>query len=532
MELLQEYNFTFKYKKGADNVVPDALSRRPDHREINSLSVQLDPGLRQRLIDGYQEDHRLKPIYESCLQGSPPPRYSLVDGILCLQRDDILLVCIPSKSDIRLSILHDAHDSAIAGHFGFEKTYGHLHSRFFWPTMAKDTRSYVQTCEACQRNKPSQQRPLGLLQPLPIPDRPWQTVTMDFIGPLPKTARGFDSITVFVDKLTKQIHCVASHTTDNAPQVARIFFDNVFRLHGMPTTIVSDRDTKFTSRFWKELSRLMDVHLAMSTAFHPQTDGQTERANRTLITMLRNFVDQRQTNWDLLLSAAEFAINNATNASTGVTPFFLNSGNHPNVPLALLTPAPGPNPAANDFAQAQSDALILAKESLAAAQERQAANADAHRRDHSFKVGDPVLLNLEDITLPADRTRRSQKLLPRFGGPYTIAEQMSPVSFRLELPSTWKIHPVFHVDRLQPHHSSPASFGQRTPAKPPPVLIDGEEQYVVEAIVEHRRHNNRREYLLQWEGWPREDWTWAPESELSHCKEILTKYKRDHGLRT
>jgi hypothetical protein len=532
MELLQEYNFTFKYKKGADNVVPDALSRRPDHREINTLSVQLDPRLRQRLIDGYKEDHRLKPIYESCLQGSPPSNYSLVDGALCIQRNDLLLVCIPSNSDLRLSLLHDAHDSAIAGHFGFEKTYGHLHSRFFWPSMAKDTRLYVQTCESCQRTKPSNLPPAGLLQPLPIPDRPWQTVTMDFVGPLPKTPRGFDSITVFVDKLTKQVHFAPCHTTDSASQIARIFFDHVFRLHGMPTTIVSDRDTKFTSRFWKELSRLMDVHLAMSTAFHPQTDGQTERANRTLITMLRNFVDQRQSNWDLLLSAAEFATNNATNASTGVSPFFLNSGSHPNMPMSLLTPALGPNPSVNEFVQSQSEALILAKESLAAAQDRQAANADIHRRDHDFKIGDRVLLSLENITLPSDRTRTSQKLLARFAGPHTIVEQLSPVSFRLDLPPSMKIHPVFHVDRFRHYHPSPEALGPRTPARPPPVIVEDEEEYEVEAIADHRRINNKMEYLLQWQGYPREDWTWEPESELAHCKDILNKYKRDHGLRT
>jgi transposase InsO family protein len=532
MELLQEYNFTFKYKKGSDNIVPDALSRRPDHRELNTLSVQLDPRFRQRLIDGYEMDTRLKLIYKSCLEGSPPKNYFLINGVLCVKRNDLFLVCIPADSDLRLSLLHDAHDSVIAGHFGFEKTYGHLRSRFFWPTMAKEVQSYIHTCESCQRNKPSNQLPAGLLQPLPIPDRPWQTVTMDFIGPLPTTPRGFDSVTVFVDKLSKQVHFVASHTSDTASQVARIFFDNIFRLHGLPTTIVSDRDAKFTSRFWTELSRLLDVHLAMSTAFHPQTDGQTERANRTLITMLRSFVDQRQSNWDLLLPAAEFAVNNAVNASSGVSPFFFNTGMHPNVPMSLLAPSPGPNPSANDFVRLQSEALILAKESLAAAQERQATAADTRRRDHDFKVGDQVLLSLENITLPADRTRTSQKLLARFAGPHTIVEQLSPVSFRLELPPTMNIHPVFHVDRFRHYHPSPAVLGPRTPARPAPEIVDDEEEYVVEGIAEHRISNNRREYLVQWEGFPREDWTWEPEDNLAHSKKILNKYKRNHNLRT
>jgi hypothetical protein len=232
----------------------------------------------------------------------------------------------------------------------------------------------------------------------------------------------------------------------------------------MPTTIVSDRDAKFTSRFWKELSRLLDVHLAMLIAFHPQTDGQTEHANRILITMLCNFVDQQQSNWDLLFSAAEFAINNAINSLTGVSPFYLNSGSHPNMPMSLLTPAPGPNPSVNEFIQSQSEALILAKESLGIAQDRQAAYKDVHRQDHNFKVGDQVLLNLENITLSLDQTRSSQKLLVHFAGPHTIVEQISLVSFCLDLPSAMKIHPVFHVDRFRQYHPLPASFGPWIPA--------------------------------------------------------------------
>lgn len=532
MELLQEYNFTFKYKKGSDNTVPDALSRRPDHHELNSLTVQLDTGIRQRLVEGYLTDPRLKPIYESCLEGSPPARYSLADNVLCLERDDTLVVCIPSKSDLRLSLLHDAHDSAIAGHFGFEKTYQHLHSRFYWPSMAKDTKLYVQSCENCQRNKSDLQRPAGLLQPLPIPPQRWHTVTMDFITQLPKTPRGFDSVVVFVDKLSKQTHYIPCHTTTTAPQVARIFFDNVFRLHGMPTTIVSDRDTKFTSRFWKELSRLLDIHLAMSTACHPQTDGQSEKAVQTLKTMLRPFIDQRQTNWDLLLSAAEFAYNNAIHTSTGVSPFYFNKGFNPTVPMSLLTPTPGPNPTVNEFVQAQSDALTLAREAMVTAQERQAANANTRRRDHDFKVGDQILLNLENITLAADRTRQSRKLMSKFSGPYTIVEQHSPVSFRLELPPSMKIHDVFHVDRFRHYHPSPESLGKRTPARPDPDIIDDEEEYEVEEVMEHKRRNKRVEYLVKWQGFPREDWTWEPESNLTHCKDILDRYKRDHGIRT
>jgi RNase H-like domain found in reverse transcriptase/Reverse transcriptase (RNA-dependent DNA polymerase)/Integrase zinc binding domain/Chromo (CHRromatin Organisation MOdifier) domain/Retroviral aspartyl protease len=537
MELLQEYDFDFKYKKGSDNIVPDALSRRPDHQEpdppeqtVNNVEITLDQGLRQRLIDSYEQDSQLGPIYESCLQGSCPPRYSLVDNLLCITRNDTTLVCIPRKSDIRLSLLHDAHDAAIAGHLGFEKTYDAVRRSVYWPRIARDTKEYVATCESCQRNKASHQRPAGLLQPLESPSQRWETVTMDFIVQLPKTARGSDSVVVFVDKLSKQVHFVANKTTDSAADVARLFFDNVFRLHGMPTTIVSDRDTKFTSRFWKELHRLMDTKLAMSTAFHPQTDGQTERANQTLESILRAFVNQRQSNWDLLLSSAEFAYNNATNASTGYSPFFLNSGIHPRVPSSLLQPQSSTNPTVQEFLDEQSSTLILAKEAIEEAQERQARNADAHRRDHGYKVGDQVLLNTENVTVEADRNRPTSKLSARFVGPYTIAEQHTPVSFRLELPPQMKIHDIFHVDRFRPYHPSPESLGQRTHARPPPDIVEGQEEFEAESILEHRTRRNRREFLVLWKGYPHEDATWEPASNLTHSPLVLQKYKRENRI--
>jgi hypothetical protein len=523
MELLQEYDFTFKYKRGADNIVPDALSRRPDHQEpppveLHSLDIQLEPGLRQRLIDSYQDDPKLGPIYASCLEGSTPPRYSLHNGLLCVTRRNCSFVCIPQKSDIRLSLLHDAHDSAIAGHLGFDKTYDNLRRYVYWPRIARDTKEYVRTCESCQRNKPSHERPAGLLQPLPIPNQRWDTVTMDFIVRLPETPRKFDAITVFVDKMTKQVHFVPSKTTDTAADVARLFFDNVFRLHGMPTSIVSDRDVKFTSHFWKELHRLMDVKLAMSTAFHPQTDGQTERANQTLKTILRAFVDQRQTNWDLLLPAAEFAYNNSVNPSTGYTPFFLNSGFHPRVPASLLQPQDTSVPSVDTFVTNQSTALALAQDAIQLAQDRQADQADKHRRDHDFKIGDQILLNAEDITTPANRTRRSHKLLARFIGPYTLIEQHSPVSFRVELPPSIKIHDVFHVDRFRHYQPSPERLGQRAPEKPAPDVIDGIEEHEVEEILEYRKHRRQHQFLVRWKGYSADDTTWEPLSCLTHCK--------------
>jgi transposase InsO family protein len=542
MELLQEYDFDFKYKRGADNIVPDALSRRPDHKaedpstvsadpvEIHSIDIQLDPGVRQRLIEDYKTSPRLSLVYNSCLEGSVPSGYSFHNGLLYYDRRGTVVLAIPQKADICLSLLHDCHDTPIAGHFGFRKTYDKLRRIAYWPNMAKETQLYVDSCEKCQRNKPSQERPAGLLQPLPIPANRWEVVTMDFMVHLPKTPCNHDAITVFVDKLTKHAHFVPSTTTATATDVARQFFDNVFRHHGMPTTIISDRDSKFTSHFWQELHRHMDVKLAMSTAYHPQTDGQTEVMNKTLGIMLRAFIDEKQTNWDILLPAAEFAYNNSVNHSTGYSPFFLNTGQHPRVPGTLLSHPDSNVPSVHEYLDQQSSALLFAQDALQRAQDHQKDQADKRRRDHNYKVGDKILLNAENITMPADSGLSSDKLKPRFIGPFTLLEQRSPVTFLVDLPPSYKIHNIFHVDLFRRYTESPLAFGRRTPAPPPPVVIEGAEEYEVESILRYRKYRRQHQFLVAWKGYGREDQTWEPAANLEHSRELVDAFKKDHGI--
>ena len=224
-----------------------------------------------------------------------------------VERHDDTLLCIPKFSDLRLLLLHDVHNAAIAGHLGFDKTYTTLRRLAYWPMMSVDVRNYVASCSSCQRNKAVRRLPAGLLHPLEVPEQRWDTVTMDFVVKLPMTARKHDAITVFVDKVSKQVHFAPSRTTDTATDVANCFFSNIFRLHGLPLTIVSDRDTKFTSTFWRRLQERLGTKLAMSSSFHPQMDGQSERAIQTLKTMLRALVNHKQDDWDLYLPAAEFA---------------------------------------------------------------------------------------------------------------------------------------------------------------------------------------------------------------------------------
>jgi transposase InsO family protein len=307
-------------------------------------------------------------------------------------------VFVPSDAKLKTSILAECHDAKLSGHLGSQKTLEQVQRRFYWPGLEAEVKRYVTSCDACQRNKPSQQRKMGLLQPLPVPERPWQWVSMDLITALPRTrSTGYDAIVVFVCRLTKMKHYAPAVTTVTAPKLAAIFVREVVRLHGVPERILSDRDPRFVAHFWREMWRLLGTLLTMSTAYHPQSDGQTERENRTLEEMLRSFTNWAQDDWDEHLPALELASNNAVQASTGYTPFFLNSGQEVRLPIdgAVEALRDSPNPEAAERIRLLHVALEQAKKEILKAQERQRKYADQHRREVTFKAGDRVLLSTE-----------------------------------------------------------------------------------------------------------------------------------------
>src|SRR3954470_16553315 len=241
---------------------------------------------------------------------------------------------------------------------------------------------------------------------------------MDFIVQLPKTKTRFDAIVVFVDTFSKMTHFAPTMITATAPDTAQLFFDHIFRLHGLPKSIISDCDAKFTSKFWQSLFQTLGTKLAMSTAFHPQTDGQTERANRTLEDMLRAFTSYQQDDWDMQLTAAEFTCNNAPNQSTGMTPFHLNHSQDPWNPYLSITHILDQVPLMTEFMKAISNGIQTAKDALALAKAHQERNANRHRREVKHEVGDQVLLNANHVNLASQANRPSKKLQHWFIGPY------------------------------------------------------------------------------------------------------------------
>ena len=269
------------------------------------------------LMDALRAAAHRDPAYQARLKQSPHQlvagRYAVKGGLLF--KNNRLVV--PASPRPRTRILAECHDVLTSGHHGRDRTVAALKRRFYWKAMDAEAATYVRGCAACQRAKADHQGTQGLPQPLPIPDGPWGQVSLDFITQLPRTRRGHDAIMVCVDKLTKYVVYVAMRTTSSAAEVARLFLTHVAAVHGVPSSLLSDRDVRFTSHFWRDLWELMGTALTMSTAFHPQTDGQTERANRTLETALRSHVSVSQDDWDDLLPGLQMAANANKQASTG-----------------------------------------------------------------------------------------------------------------------------------------------------------------------------------------------------------------------
>jgi hypothetical protein len=256
---------------------------------------------------------------------------------------------VPNAGSLRNDLLFEAHDAPYSGHLGADKTYHTLHRQYWWPGMKADVQKYVTECESCQRNKSKNMAPGGLLQPLDIPEAPWRTITMDLITDLPTTPSGYDSIVVLVDKLTKMTHFAPCTKTIGAAAFAQLYAQHVVRLHGFQKDIVADRDPRWNNGFWREVCKLFGTKLCLTTAFHPVSDGQTERMNRTLEEMLRHYVSPDHADWDSHLPQLEFAFNKSLHASSKHTPFFLNTGQHPLTPLGDI--AETTNPAARKLVE-------------------------------------------------------------------------------------------------------------------------------------------------------------------------------------
>ena len=436
-------------------------------------------------------------------------------------------IAVPDHADLRARVIAAHHDHPFSGHPGSARTADSIKRGYWWKGLVRDVRAYVAKCHECQLNKSGHSKPAGLLQPLQIPERPWAAISVDFVTGLPPmTEHRYDTMTVFVDRLTKMVHYVPCVEKLSAADFAKLFIANIFRLHGLPVHIVSDRDPRFTSVFWKEVTTALGMDRGFSTAFHPQTDGQTERMNRTMEEMLRHFITPMKGDWVSALPMLEFAYNNALNATTNSTPFRMYTGLNPLHPASSLADRVYQVPAAELFVNGMHSELRRAKQCMLDAQTRMKSQADKRRTDVSFAVGDQVLLATKHLKLKGDTPR---KLLPRYIGPFRVLAVIGKVAYRIDLPVQMRVHNVFHVSLLQAYKADGRVH------LPPPELVDGELEYTVQAITAHRvvvvggkRKNARRqrvEFLICWEGYGREHDTWEP-SEMAEDTAALDAYLR------
>ena len=434
------------------------------------------------------------------------------------------VLCIPKVMiqgrNAREFVISEAH--SMLAHLGASKTLDYLKDHVWWRDMVNDVRAYCETCHTCKISKPNNQKPYGLLNPLTVPSYPWESIGMDFVGPLPESGNRdgiFDSITVVICLLTSMVHLIPSCTNYNASQLAELMFEHIYKLHGLPKNIISDRDVLFTSTFWGQLHRLIGTKLRLSSAYHPQSDGSTERANRTITQMLRQCVHPNQWDWVTKLPAIEFAINSARSESTGYAPFFLNTGRMPRSMLWAGTPTTE-FPSVREFAIQKKLAIMAAHDSILSARVKQTRDANRKRRDAPFKTGELVYLASKNISFAKGLAR---KLIPKYIGPYRILQDFGNSSFRLELPAHLKrrgVHDVFHSSLLREHLPNddrlfPGRMDTQLGSIP-----ETEGEWAVDRILSHAGPKNDPVFEIKWKSG---DITWLPYYQISHLQ-ALTDY--------
>jgi hypothetical protein len=445
---------------------------------------------------------------------TPPPDAHVNRGLLFDRRGRMR---VPAGAALRTRILAELHDSATGAHCGRDRMLAEAQQRFHWRGLASDVEQYVLTCDSCQRNKHSKQRTPGLMMPLPLPEEPCMHWTTDAVCGLPRSKRGFDAIQVYVDRMTKLKRFAPAHTTDGSVQLAGTTLRAIIGPHGMPKSMVSDRDPRITARFWRELSRLLGSEVNLSTANHPQSDGQSEREIQTLTTALRSYVNAMGNDWDEFLPAIELSFNSKVQASTGAAPFTLVYGTEARLPIdcALDDAWPATVPAAGERAERMKQALDLARSQAELAQAKQKRLADRHRRLMRLSEGDMVLLSTEGLQLRSG----THKLTARYLGPFRVLGTVNDNAVRLDLPPLLgALHPTFNISRLRPYRDGRALF----PGRPqrlqqlPAVDTDtnGVASYEVECVMAQRGVGARRELLVRWRGYGAEDDEWQLRSEL------------------
>jgi hypothetical protein len=433
--------YSFKYNKGVDNVAADALSRVGHFMQLSAVSVAQP----MEVLNSYEMDPTAQELLKSlAITTADHQGYLLQDGLIRYQGK----FWVGGNSGLQTKIIQAFHSAPVGGHSGMLATYQRVKKHFTWSGLKPGVENFVKQCQVYQQAKHEHCKLPGLLSPLQPPDGAWQAISMDFVEGLP-TSQGYNCILVVVDRFTKYSHFIPLKHPFTASYVAKEFMDKVVKLHCIPVSIVSDRDKVFTSNFWRELFHILDTELQMSSAYHPQTDGQTERTNQCLEMYLRCAIHDQPKKWSQWLPLAELWFNTSHHTALGCSPFKALYGHEPNIGFVPAVP----NTTNTDlFELLQEPALFT-----------EFLRSQLQRAQQRMKLGDSVFLKLQPYTQSSVASRPCPKLAYKFYGPFKILSRIGSAAYKLELPPSSTIHPVFHVSQLKtfvPDHTPVFSFYQ------------------------------------------------------------------------
>jgi transposase InsO family protein len=537
---LSRFDFHLTHKPGITNTQADPLSRlpsplvtdaddnraqvvlRPDHfTSLAASSIEHSNTLEQDIRQATDRDPEVLDALNTLKNRGPS---QLTSHLQDWEEHNGLVfykgrLYIPKDTDLRRKILRKCHDSQLTGHPGQHGTLELVSQLYWWPSMTTFVRKYVAGCDTCQRHKPAR-HPRALLQPHEVPEGPWQTVGVDLITGLPKVGK-YDAIVVYIDHYSKQVHALPTTADVDAEGIADIHYREIFRLHGIPAKIVSDRGPQFAARLTKALYHKLGITHALTTAYHPQSNGQTERANQEVERHLRLFTTARQDDWVKHLPTAEFVLNNRMHSAHQMAPFEVMYGYRPDftVPVGPPTKFPALDVRLRQLRDARKDAEAALRQEKQAMKETFEAGKPA---PHSFTPGQKVWLSSKDISL----AQPSRKLAPRQLGPYDVLERTGELTYRLQLPPSMRQHPVFHVDRLSPWVGN--EINGQDPPPPAPVEVDDELEYEVDRILDSRKYRNQHQYLVQWKGYNAGHNNWEPAANLTNCPDLIEAFHSAH----
>jgi hypothetical protein len=525
----------------------DTLPVGEDYWDQNNptpnLHVSMDPDFLKDWVEDYEDDQAFGRIWadkERLAENRKANSRFLRDerGLLFFLDESYQpRLCVPKKR--RNFILREAHKSPLeSAHAGAERLWQNLSQKFYWKHMKTDIIEYCRTCDVCQKVKAPNFTKFGFLIPNPIPSRPYQSISMDFIVNLP-WSNGFNAIFIVVDRLSKQGSFIPCTTGLTAEEFGELFVRHVVCRFGLPDSIITDRDPRWTSDFWKGVAHFLKTKMSLSSAHHPQHDGQTEILNRHLVTMIRAYVSDDLVDWAAWLHILEFTYNNTMHRSTGTSPNFLTYGFQPKTPLDFLLPKETQdskdytyslNPAAKTFLQTLAMHRDSARRSIAKAQDEQSLQYNKGRRPTpEFKQGDRVLVNPHSLDW-VDSKGAGAKLKQRWIGPFEVQQKINPKVFRLRMSDKYPGFPVFNIEHLRKYEESPPDMGERTTMPESRRTRVETTEYEVESIVGHRRSGRSLQYLVRWLGYGPQYDTWEPVQGLKNAATLVRKYRDSHNL--